>query len=160
MYPYGTPFNDTLTARDQDLGSGLIPLPFNISFMGHKFNQIMVQHAGFLTFQPMARFMPTEWPQPNYPSMDDPMFIAPFYCRIELANDRFLTGEQELEFFKDDNYGRVMYRYIQRPHESFVMPEPNADINSMDPETRINKQAVELLNMAQVIENISEYCLL
>lgn len=120
--------------------------------MGHKFNQIWVQHAGFLSFQPTARFMLNdEWPQPNYPGMDDPIFIAPFYSRIELANDRFVTGEQELEFFKDDNYGRVMYRYIERPSESFVMPEPHVDINQLDPGTRINKQAVELLNMVQVI---------
>ncbi len=150
LYPYGTQYNDTLTARDQEYGSGMIRLPFNISFMGHKFQQIWVQHAGFLSFQEAARFMLNdEWPHPNYPGMDDPMFIAPFYCRIELANDRFLTGEQELEFFKDDNYGRVMYRYVQRPEADFEMPEPGADFNSLSFETRIKKQAVELLNMAQ-----------
>ena len=119
--------------------------------MGHKFDQIWVQHAGFLSFQPTARFMLNdEWPQPNYPGMDDPIFIAPFYSRIELANDRFITGEQELEFFKDDNYGRVMYRYVTRPEEGFVMPDPNEDIDKMDPTIRINKQAEELLNMIQV----------
>ena len=79
--------------------------------MGHKFSQIWIQHAGFLSFQPEARFSLTDiWPHPNYPGYDDPIFIAPFYCRIELANDRFMTGEPELEFFNDDNYGRVMYR--------------------------------------------------
>lgn len=82
--------------------------------MGHKYSQIWVQHAGFLSFQPEARFSLTDiWPHPNYPGYDDPIFIAPFYCRIELANDRFMTGEPELEFFNDDNYGRVMYRLVK-----------------------------------------------
>jgi hypothetical protein len=147
LYPYGADFNDTLTAKDQAIGSGLIQLPFNISFMGHKFSQIWVQHAGFLSFQPDARFyLNNEWPHPNYPSIDDPIFIAPFYARIELANDRFLTGELETEFFKDDDYGRVMYRYVKRP-EDYVFPDPSAVLNS---EQKHKKQAAEMLNMAQV----------
>ena len=89
--------------------------------MGHQYSQIWIHHAGFLSFQPTARFMLNDvWPQPNYPGMDDPIFIAPFYCRIELANDRFRTGEQELEFFRDDNYGRVLYRSVINIQEYIV----------------------------------------
>lgn len=111
LYPYGVDYNDTITARDQDYGSGMVRLPFGISFMGHKFNQIWVHHAGFLAFQPEAKFtLNDDWPHPNYPHIDDPIFISPFYSRIELANDRYLTGEPELDFYRDDNYGRVMYR--------------------------------------------------
>jgi hypothetical protein len=85
--------------------------------MGHIYNQIWVNHAGFLTFQPEARFtLNDEWPHPSWPAYDDPIFIAPFMCRIELTNDRYLTGEPELDFYRDDNYGRVMYRYVQKQH--------------------------------------------
>ena len=111
MYPYGADWNDTVTARDRDIGSGLLHLPFNISFMGHKYDQIWIQHAGFISFQPEAKFtLNDDWPHPNYPHVDDPIFIAPFYCRVELINDRYLTGQPELDFYRDDNYGRVMYR--------------------------------------------------
>ncbi len=80
--------------------------------MGHKFNQIWVHHAGFLSFQPEAKFtLNDDWPHPNYPGIDDPIFISPYYSRIELANDRYATGEPELDFFKDDNYGNYFIAF-------------------------------------------------
>ena len=125
----------------------MIDLPFNISFMGHRFDSIWVQHAGFLSFQPYARFsLNDEWPHPNYPHYDDPIFIAPFYARIELMNDRYLTGEAELDFYRDDLYGRVMYRYVKRPEGDYVLPPPNAVLEGQQ---KVDKQAVEMLNMAQ-----------
>lgn len=111
LYPYGREFGDNYTARDRDIGSGLIKLPFNISFMGHKVDEIHVHHAGYIAFQPNAKFsINNEWPHPQWPQIDDPMFIAPYYCRVELFNDIYATGEVEVDFYKDDNYGRVMYR--------------------------------------------------
>lgn len=116
--------------------------------MGHIYNQILVQHAGFLTFQPEARFtLNQEWPHPNWPSIDDPIFIAPFLCRIELANDRYLTGELELDFYREDDYGRVMYRYVRRP-QNYVPPQPGAVLEG---QAKYDKQAYDMLNMAQVI---------
>ena len=38
---------------------------------------------------------------------------------------------------------------MQRPGDDFVMPDPGTDYNSMSFETRINKHAVEMLNIAQ-----------
>jgi hypothetical protein len=83
--------------------------------MGHRFNTVWIHHAGFITFLPDTKFsINDEWPHPQWPTIDDPIFIAPFYCRIELNNDIYATGELETDFYKDDDYGHVMYRYIQR----------------------------------------------
>lgn len=125
-------------------------LPFNVSFMGHKFDQIWVHHAGFLAFQPEAKFTMTDsWPHPNYPSYDDPIFLAPFYCRIELNNDRYQTGMPELDFYRDNDYGRVMYRFVRRP-ENYILPEPTVFLEG---EEKYKKQAFIMLNMAQVSPN-------
>lgn len=89
-------------------------MPFNITFMGHKLSKAWVQHAGYIAFQDDVKFsIYDDWPHPNWPQVDDPIFLAPFYCRIELNNDIYLTGELQTDFYKDDNYGRVMYRLVE-----------------------------------------------
>ncbi len=116
LYPYGQSYNDNYTARDRDIGSGKIDLPFNLTFMGHRFNTVWVHHAGYITFLPDTKFsINDEWPHPQWPTIDDPIFIAPFYCRIELNNDIYATGELETDFYKDDDYGHVMYRLDTKP---------------------------------------------
>jgi hypothetical protein len=135
--------------------------------MGHTLNTVHVHHAGYIAFQPNVKFsINNDWPHPQWPTIDDPMFIAPFYCRIELNNDIYATGEVETDFYKDDNYGRVMYRsvilikktlsdlksiiffgrYIQR-YPNFVLPPPTRNLTSLE---LLQKQSNELLNMAQV----------
>ena len=147
MYPYGREFGDNYTARDRDIGSGEIQLPFSISFMGHRINTVYVHHAGYIAFQPNVKFsIKDDWPHPQWPSIDDPMFIAPFYCRIELYNDIYATGEVQTDFYKDDNYGRVMYRYVKR-YRNFVMPPPTRNLTSQE---LLEKQSNELLRMAEV----------
>jgi hypothetical protein len=115
--------------------------------MGHKLNTVYVHHAGYIAFQPNVKFsINYDWPHPQWPSIDDPMFIAPFYCRIELYNDIYATGEVETDFYKDDNYGRVMYRYVQR-YPNFVLPPPTRNLTSFE---LLQKQSNEMLKVAEV----------
>lgn len=128
--------------------------------MGHIYDQIWVQHAGFLAFQNETRFtINNDWPHPNYPHVDDPIFIAPFYCRIELLNDRYLTGEPELDFYQDYDYGRVMYRYVMRPPAGFIMPDADKVNAGLQGDEKLHYYANKLLDMAQVILFLSDCAL-
>ena len=78
--------------------------------MGHRLNTVYVHYAGYIAFKPNVKYPKSyDWPHPQWPSIDDPMFTAPFYCRIELYIDIYATGEVETDSYKDGNNGRVMY---------------------------------------------------
>ena len=88
----------------------MIPLGFNLTFMGHKFDKAWVNQHGIITFQESfigQTLSQEDWPQPKYPYVDDPVFIAPFYAQTDLVSDK-------TEDLTDTKYGRILYKVIHR----------------------------------------------
>ena len=109
LYPYGPECADFEISKDLTRSS-MIPLGFNLSFMGHKFDKAWVNQHGIITFQEtfIGQTLPQEdWPQPKYPYVDDPVFIAPFYAQTDLVGDK-------IEDLTSTQYGRILYKVIHR----------------------------------------------
>lgn len=69
----------------------------------------MNQH-GLISFQKSfygQTLSQEDWPQPRYPYVDDPVFIAPFYAQTDLAGDK-------IEDIVSTTYGRVLFKVIHR----------------------------------------------
>jgi hypothetical protein len=109
LYPFGPECADHELSKDLTR-SAPVDLGFNITFMGHRFDKVWINQHGLISFQESfyGQTMSNEdWPQPKYPYVDDPVFIAPFYAQTDLAGDK-------LEDLTDTMHGRVLYKVIRR----------------------------------------------
>ena len=109
LYPYGPECADLELSKDMTR-SPSINLGFNLTFMGHRFDKLWVNQHGLISFQESflgQTLSQEDWPQPKYPYVDDPVFIAPFYAQTDLAGDK-------IEDLTETRYGRVLYKVIQR----------------------------------------------
>jgi len=109
LYPYGPECADLELSKDLTR-SPVIHLGFNISFMGHRFDKAYVNQHGIISFQDSfygTTLMTDDWPQPKYPYVDDPVFIAPLYAQTDLAGDK-------IEDTISTKYGRVLYKVMRR----------------------------------------------
>ena len=109
LYPFGPECADEELSKDLTR-SHEIDLGFKLPFMGHRFEKAWVNQHGFISFQEsfLGQTLSNEdWPQPKYPYVDDPVFIAPLYAQTDLAGDK-------IEDLQSTKYGRVLYKVIHR----------------------------------------------
>jgi hypothetical protein len=109
LYPYGPECADEELSKEL-FRSKAIDLGFNLTFMGHNFDKLWINQHGFISFQESfygAAISQEDWPQPKYPYIDDPVFIAPLYAQTDLIGDR-------IEDTVSTKYGRVLYKIIHR----------------------------------------------
>lgn len=109
LYPYGPECADLELSKDLTR-SEKIHFGFNISFMGHQFDACWVNQHGFISFQESfygQTMSQEDWPQPRYPYVDDPVFIAPLFAQTDLAGDK-------IEDVISTKYGRVLYKVFKR----------------------------------------------
>ncbi|KAI3389375.1 hypothetical protein SNEBB_001005 [Seison nebaliae] len=115
LYPYGKGYGDLETTLDRNGGSPKFKLPFNVTFMGHRFNYTWIGNSGIMGFQKEIKMFKTHtWPAPKYPAQDDPIFLTAFYMPIDLANDREYPGASNDPIAINEDKGRVLYRNISR----------------------------------------------
>ena len=109
LYPYGPECADKELSKDMTR-THRIDLGFNLTFMGHRFDKAWINQHGLISFQESflgQTLSQEDWPQPKYPYVDDPVFIAPFYAQTDLAGDK-------IEDLTSTKYGRVLYKVIKR----------------------------------------------
>jgi hypothetical protein len=109
LYPYGPECADLELSKDLTR-SHVINLGYNLTFMGHRFDKAWINQHGLISFQESflgQTLSQEDWPQPKYPYVDDPVFIAPFYAQTDLAGDK-------IEDLTETRYGRVLYKVIKR----------------------------------------------
>lgn len=109
LYPYGPECADMELSKDLTR-SPKIQFGFNISFMGHQFDSGYINQHGFISFQESfygQTLSQEDWPQPKYPYVDDPIFIAPLFAQTDLAGDK-------IEDIISTKYGRILYKVIKR----------------------------------------------
>ena len=109
LFPYGPECADDELSKDLTR-SPAIELGFNLSFFGHHFDKAWVNQHGVISFQESfygQTLSQEDWPQPKYPYVDDPVFIAPLYAQTDLAGDK-------IEDLISTAYGRVLYKAIHR----------------------------------------------
>lgn len=109
LYPFGPECADYEVSKD-NTRSKMIDLGFNLTFMGHKFDKAWVNQHGFISFQESflgQTLSHDDWPQPKYPYVDDPVFIAPLYAQTDLVGDK-------IEDLTETKYGRILFKVIKR----------------------------------------------
>ncbi len=109
LFPFGPECADFELSKDLTR-SPVLELGFNLSFMGHRFDKAWINQHGIISFQESfygQTLSQEDWPQPNYPYVDDPVFIAPFYAQTDLSRDK-------IEDVVSIKYGRVLYKVIHR----------------------------------------------
>ena len=137
LYPYGPECADLEVSKDKTR-SEQIDLGFNLTFMGHKFDKAWINQHGLISFQESFlghTLSQEDWPQPKYPYVDDPVFIAPLYAQNDLAGDK-------IEDLTETKYGRILYKVIKR------MDLP---LHYTEEEKFIYQMTMTILDEAQVI---------
>lgn len=109
LFPYGPECADYELSKDLTR-SPVLEMGFNISFMGHHYDKVWINQHGLISFQESfygQTLSQEDWPQPKYPYVDDPVFIAPLYAQTDLSRDK-------MEDIVSTKYGRVLYKAIHR----------------------------------------------
>ena len=109
LFPFGPECGDQELSKDLTR-SEKIPLGAKFTFMGHQFQHAYVNQHGFVSFQDSfygQTMSQEDWPNPKYPYVDDPVFIAPFYAQTDLAGDK-------IDDITSTQYGRVLFKVIHR----------------------------------------------
>ena len=126
LYPYGPECADLELSKDLTR-SQRINFGFNLTFMGHQYDHGWVNQHGFVSFQEYFyghTLSQDDWPQPKYPYVDDPIFIAPLFAQTDLAGDK-------IEDIISTKYGRVLYKVIKRMDLPQIYTEEERFVYSM-----------------------------
>jgi hypothetical protein len=126
LYPFGPECADIEVSKDMTR-SQEIDLGFNLTFMGHSFNKAWVNQHGIISFQESflgQTLSQEDWPNPKYPYVDDPVFIAPLYAQTDLAGDK-------IEDLISTKYGRVLYKVLHRESLKQIYTEEEKFIYQM-----------------------------
>ena len=144
LYPYGPECADLELSKDLTR-SPVINLGFNITFMGHKFDKAWINQHGLISFQESfygTTLSQEDWPQPKYPYVDDPVFIAPMYAQTDLAGDK-------IEDIISTKYGRILYKVMRRMDLPQFYTEEEKFVYQMSlkilDESQVNRQHSQIL---------------
>lgn len=126
LYPYGPECADFELSKDLTRSERL-NFGFNLTFMGHQYDHAWVNQHGFISFQEHfygQTLSQEDWPQPKYPYVDDPIFIAPLFAQTDLAGDK-------IEDIISTKYGRVLYKVFKRMDLPQIYTEEERFVYSM-----------------------------